>query len=35
MLNWIYDEFQHCGVDYSKIQQAESYDGRRDAICFL
>jgi len=26
MNNWIYDEFRHCGVDYSNIKQAEIYD---------
>jgi ubiquinone/menaquinone biosynthesis C-methylase UbiE len=26
MNNWIYDEFKHCGVDYSDINQAEIYD---------
>jgi ubiquinone/menaquinone biosynthesis C-methylase UbiE len=28
MTNWIYDEFKHCGVDYSKAKQAEIYDER-------
>ncbi|MBN2326689.1 MAG: methyltransferase domain-containing protein [Candidatus Omnitrophica bacterium] len=28
MQKWIYDEFKHCGVDYSQIQQAEKYDDR-------
>lgn len=26
MNNWLYDEFKHYGVDYSKTRQAESYD---------
>jgi len=26
MNNWVYDEFKHCGVDYSDVQQAENYD---------
>ena len=26
MHNWMYDEFKHCGVDYSDISQAEKYD---------
>jgi ubiquinone/menaquinone biosynthesis C-methylase UbiE len=26
MRNWIYDEFRHCGVDYSDVRQAEIYD---------
>jgi ubiquinone/menaquinone biosynthesis C-methylase UbiE len=25
---WIYDEFKHCGVDYSKARQAGVYDDR-------
>ena len=25
-MNWLYDEFKHCGVDYSKAGQAEMYD---------
>lgn len=25
-MNWLYDEFKHCGVDYSKAGQAEIYD---------
>ncbi|MEN6318070.1 MAG: class I SAM-dependent methyltransferase, partial [Syntrophaceae bacterium] len=28
MSNWIYDEFKHCGVDYSKDKEAEIYDER-------
>lgn len=28
MNNWLYDEFKHCGVDYSKVKQAEMYDDR-------
>lgn len=28
MKNWIYDEFKHCGVDYSDVEQAEGYDER-------
>jgi ubiquinone/menaquinone biosynthesis C-methylase UbiE len=26
MKSWLYDEFRHCGVDYSKTEQAEVYD---------
>jgi len=26
MKNWYYNEFKHCGVDYSTIEQAEKYD---------
>ena len=26
MNNWLYDEFKHCGVDYSTAKQAEIYD---------
>lgn len=26
MNNWRFDEFKHCGVDYSKIEQATAYD---------
>lgn len=26
MNNWTYDEFKHCGVDYSDEKQAENYD---------
>lgn len=26
MGNWIYDEYRHCGVDYSDEKQAEKYD---------
>lgn len=26
MNNWLYNEFKHCGVDYSDIEQAEMYD---------
>lgn len=26
MNKWIYDEFKHCGVDYSKAKEAENYD---------
>jgi len=26
MDNWVYNEFKHCGVDYSDIKQAEVYD---------
>ena len=26
MNKWLYDEFEHCGVDYSKAEQAEMYD---------
>ena len=25
---WLYDEFKHCGVDYSKAEQAKIYDER-------
>lgn len=25
---WLYDEFKHCGVDYSKAEQAKAYDER-------
>ncbi len=28
MKEWIYDEYKHCGVDYSSEQQAEEYDNR-------
>jgi len=28
MNRWQYDEFTHCGVDYSKTAQSERYDGR-------
>lgn len=28
MNNWTYDEFKHCGVDYSNIKQAENYDSQ-------
>ncbi|HPQ43943.1 MAG TPA: class I SAM-dependent methyltransferase [Syntrophales bacterium] len=28
MEQWIYDEFKHCGVDYSKAELAEAYDER-------
>ncbi|BDV43991.1 class I SAM-dependent methyltransferase [Geotalea uraniireducens] len=26
MRSWQYDEFRHCGVDYSQVEQAEAYD---------
>lgn len=26
MNDWLYDEYKHCGVDYSDTKQAESYD---------
>ena len=26
MYEWTYDEFEHCGVDYAKAEQAETYD---------
>ncbi|MBN2426747.1 MAG: class I SAM-dependent methyltransferase [Deltaproteobacteria bacterium] len=28
MENWFYDEFKHCGVDYSQVREAEKYDDR-------
>jgi ubiquinone/menaquinone biosynthesis C-methylase UbiE len=28
MKRWLYDEFRHCGVDYSRAGQAEMYDDR-------
>ena len=28
MKAWLYDEFKHCGVDYSKAEQARIYDER-------
>lgn len=28
MKKWLYDEFKHCGVDYSDVEQAEGYDER-------
>lgn len=28
MKEWFYDEYKHCGVDYSKAEQAEIYDDR-------
>ena len=28
MENWIYDEYRHCGVDYSDEKQAENYDNQ-------
>lgn len=28
MTAWLYDEFRHCGVDYSKAEQANQYDER-------
>lgn len=28
MDNWLYDEFRHCGVDYSNAGEAERYDDR-------
>ncbi len=28
MTKWIYDEYKHCGVDYSNEKQAENYDTR-------
>ena len=28
MTNWVYDEFKHCGVDYSDEKQAENYDNQ-------
>lgn len=28
MENWLYNEFNHCGVDYSDINQAENYDNQ-------
>lgn len=29
-MNWLYDESRHCGVDYSKVGQAEMYDRRHE-----
>ena len=26
MHSWMYDEYKHCGIDYSKAMQAEAYD---------
>lgn len=28
MANWVYDEYKHCGVDYSDEKQAENYDNQ-------
>jgi len=28
MKNWLYDEFRHCGVDYSRAENADAYDER-------
>ncbi|HPS58584.1 MAG TPA: methyltransferase domain-containing protein [Spirochaetota bacterium] len=28
MKNWVYDEYKHCGVDYSDAKQAEDYDNQ-------
>jgi putative AdoMet-dependent methyltransferase len=28
MSNWMYDEYKHCGVDYSDPVHAENYDGQ-------
>ena len=28
MNNWLYNEFKHCGVDYSKAEEARVYDDR-------
>lgn len=30
MKNWLYDEFKHCGVDYSEAELAEEYDERHE-----
>jgi putative AdoMet-dependent methyltransferase len=30
MENWIYNEFKHCGVDYSDINQAAEYDKKHN-----
>ena len=30
MENWVYDEFIHCGVDYSDIKEAEDYDNQHE-----
>jgi ubiquinone/menaquinone biosynthesis C-methylase UbiE len=32
MRNWIYDEFKHCGVDYSNEELAENYDEQHQSF---
>lgn len=32
MHNWMYDELQHCGVDYSEQTEADDYDKKHSAI---
>lgn len=32
MVNWIYDEYKHCGVDYSDAKQAGKYDQQHQAF---
>lgn len=32
MTAWLYDEFRHCGVDYSKAEQADQYDERHQTF---
>jgi len=32
MNTWLYNEFKHCGVDYSKAKQAEMYDDQHQTF---
>ena len=29
---WIYNEFIHCGVDYSDIKEAQDYDNQHEEV---
>lgn len=30
LIEWTYDEFKHCGVDYARAETAAAYDGRHE-----
>lgn len=32
MSNWMYDEYKHCGVDYSNEEHVNNYDGRHQSF---